>query len=376
MTIMLSEEQQLIRNIAREFAVNEIRPQIKEIDGMEEVHAKLNARIGELGFRGIMLPEEWGGLGQNLTTQVLVAEEIAKESVIMSIWAGNPMATTILKAGTAGQKEKYLRRLVTGEFSMGFGFTEPTAGSDASNIQTTAVKDGDEWVINGTKIFITGCLHRDAYLVSALTNETAPGGISAFIVERDFPGFSSGACYKKLGIHGSETGELYLKNCRVPAENMMGAENKGLHVVFHALDMGRVKAAAVALGNAVGAFEEAVTYAQQRVQFGKPISKLQTIQHYTADMLAEIEVTRAMVYHAAALADANQPFAREASIAKMWATEMGSRVTDRALQICGGYGLTEDSGMERRYRDARVLRIIEGTTEIQKMIIARTIFPK
>ncbi|MBP2665144.1 MAG: acyl-CoA dehydrogenase [Firmicutes bacterium] len=373
--MMLTEDQQLMVNIAKEFAVNEVRPRAKEIDQTDTRPDDLLARAGELGLRGIMIPEEWGGLGAGMMTQALIMEELSKEGFIGGSMCNNLGAIAINKAGTQLHKEKYLSKLATGEYHMGFAFTEASAGSDAANIQTTAVKDGDEWVLNGTKIYISS-IHADAFLVSALTNETAPGGISSFIVEKTFPGYSIGGHYRKLGMHGSDTAELYLKNCRVPAQNMMGVENKGLHVVLSSLDVGRMNIAAMALGLAQGAFNLTVEYAKQRVQFGKPLSHLQVIQHYAADMLKEIEVARAMVYHAAELADANQPFSLEASIAKLFATEMACHVTDRAIQICGGYGVIEDGGVERYFRDARILPIVEGSSEIQKMIIARKIFPK
>lgn len=372
---MLTEDQQLMVNIAKEFAVNEIRPRAKEIDQTDKRPDDLLARASELGLRGILIPEEWGGLGAGLMTQVLIMEELSKEGFIGGSMCNNLGAIAINKAGTQLQKEKYLSKLASGEYHMGFGFTEASAGSDAANIQTTAVKDGNEWVLNGTKIYISS-INADAFLVSALTNETAPGGISSFIVEKTFPGYSIGGHYRKLGMHGSDTAELYLKNCRVPAENMMGIENKGLHVVLSSLDIGRMNIAAMALGIAQGAFSLAIEYAKQRIQFGKPLSHLQVIQHYAADMMKEIEVARAMVYRAAELADANQPFSLEASIAKLFATEMACHVTDRAIQICGGYGVIEDGGIERYFRDARILPIVEGSSEIQKMIIARKIFPK
>ncbi|HWR05744.1 acyl-CoA dehydrogenase family protein [Sporomusa sp.] len=375
MAFGITEEQQLMINIAREFAANEVRPRAKQVDITDERPLDLFARAAELGLRGILIPEEWGGLGAGLLTQAMISETLAQEGYIGASLVNNLMATPILKVGTQKQKEKYLQRLASGEISMGFGFTEASAGSDAANIETTAVKDGDTWVLNGTKIFIS-MINADAFLVSAKTNETAPGGISSFIVEKDFPGFSIGGHYKKIGMHGSDTADLYLKNCRVPAENMMGVENKGLHVVLSALDIGRMNIASAALGLAEGAYERAVAYARQRVQFGKPIAHFQVIQHYAADMLKDIELVKAMIYRTASRYDAGESISRESAICKLAATEMACRVTDRAVQICGGYGLTEDGGIERYFRDARVLPIVEGTNEIQKMIIARTIFPK
>lgn len=376
MSMILTEEQELIINVAREFAVREIRPRIREIEETDERPLDLMDRAAELGFRGITIPEEWGGLGLGLKTQVLVVEELAKEGYIGGSLANNMMATPMWKAGTQEQKERFLEGLATGSYKMGLAFTEAGAGSDASAIQTTAVKDGDEWVLNGTKIWISAAKSNDAFLVSARTNESGNGGISSFIVEKKFPGYSVGAMFEKIGLHGSETGEINLVNCRVPAKNMMGEENKGLRVVLSALDCGRVIVAAIALGMAQGVFERAVAYAKQRVQFGKPISEFQVIQHYAADMLKEIQVARAMIYTTAELADAKKPYSTEASIAKLYATEMCCHVADRAIQICGGFGLTKDGDIERYYRDARILPIVEGTSEIQKMVIARTIFPK
>ncbi len=375
MAFGITEEQQLMINIARDFAVNEVRPRAREVDATDERPHDLFKRAAELGLRGILIPEEWGGLGAGLLTQAMISETLAREGYVGASLVNNLMATPILKAGTQQQKEKYLQKLASGEIAMGFGFTEASAGSDAASIETTAVKDGDTWILNGTKIFIS-MIHADAFLVSAKTNETAPGGISSFIVEKDSPGFSVGGHYKKLGMHGSDTADLYLKNCRVPAENMMGVENKGLHVVLSALDIGRMNIATAALGLAEGAFERAVAYARQRVQFGKPIAHFQVIQHYAADMLKDIELVKALIYRTAASYDAGESISRESAICKLAATEMACRVTDRAVQICGGYGLTEDGGIERYFRDARVLPIVEGTNEIQKMIIARTIFPR
>lgn len=375
MTSILTEEQELMINIARDFAVNELRPRMKEVDRLDVRPPDLIKRAGELGLRGILIPEEWGGLGQGVSTQVRIMEELCKEGYLGGSLANNLLASTLLKHGSPVHKEKYLRQMVTGESYMGFAFTEASAGSDASSIHTKAVKDGDEWILNGTKIFISS-INGDGFLVTAKTNEIDPGGISAFIVERSFPGFFTGPHYKNIGYRGSDTAELYLKDCRVPAENMIGVENKGLRIMHEALDIGRLNVAATGIGLAQGAFDRAIAYAQKRVQFGRPISDLQIIQHYAADMLKEIQVNRAMLYHAAALADAQKPFSLEASICKLSASEMASSVTDKAIQICGGYGLVEDGEIERYYRDARVLRIVEGTSEIQKMIISRNIFPK
>jgi alkylation response protein AidB-like acyl-CoA dehydrogenase len=348
---------------------------MKDVDRTDIRPQDLLDRTGELGLRGILIPEEWGGIGAGLTTQILIMETMAQEGYMSGSLVNNMGAIALSQGGTQLHKEKYLRKLASGELTIGFAFTEASAGSDASNIQTTAVKDGDEWVLNGTKIFIS-LIHSDGFIVSAKTNETAPEGISSFIVEKDFPGFSIGGHYRKIGMHGSDTAEIYLKNCRVPAENMMGVENKGLKVVLGSLNIGRMNIAATALGLAQGVFDRAVAYAQQRVQFGKPISQLQVIQHYAADMLKEIEVARAMLYRTAQMADAGEEFSRESSICKLFTTEVACRVADTAVQICGGYGLVEDGEIERFYRDARGLRIVEGTSEIQKMIIARSIFPR
>jgi butyryl-CoA dehydrogenase len=372
----LTEEQQLMVNIARDFAVNEVRPKMKEIENYESDYKQLSARLCELGLRGVLIPEEWGGLGQNLATQASITREIARESMVLAFLIGNGSAYAMMSAGTDEQKEKYLRKLASGEFGMGFGFTEPQAGSDAAGIQTTAVKVGDEWVLNGTKSFITGCNYRESFLVTAKTNETAPGGITTFIVPRDIPGFSSGAVTHNLGARGSDTGEIHLKNCRIPAKNMVGIENKGLRVAFCALDIARVTLAANALGNAESAFEKAVAFAKERIIGGQPLYKMQVIQHYFAEMKTDIEVTRAMLEHTCALGDAGLPYGTEGAMVKLYASEMGCRVTDKAVQICGGYGLVQDFGVEQHYRNARMVPIIEGTSEVQKMIIARSIFGK
>lgn len=373
MPVKLTEEQQLIVNIARDFAINEVRPRIEELETVETRPLDLLARVVELGFRSIMVPEEYGGLGLGIVTQLLVIEQVAREHPTAALMSGNSLVKPFMVAANDKLKAKYLHRIASGELVYGLGFTEACAGSDSNGIQTTAVKKGDHWILNGTKTFTTGCVTYDGFIVTAKTNETAPGGISCFVIERGFEGFSSGAPYKKLAWTSTETGEIYMKNCKVPVENLIGTENKGLHVALTTLDSARLVMAVHGLAYAESAFDKAVAYAKQREQFGQKIADFQIIQHYLADMKTEIEVARAMIYETAQKAEAGERITTEAAMAKLYSTEMSLRVCDKAIQICGGYGVTKDGGVERHFREARMLPISEGTNEILKLVISRAV---
>ncbi len=373
MSLLFTEEQELMRNIAREFAVEEIRPRAKEIDETDIFPMDLAQKAAELGFCGAGYPEEFGGVGGGLAMGCLVIEEFCKESGIGVLIGPSTVAQSILNMGTPYLIEKYAVPLIRGDIKMGMGWSEPQAGSDIANVKTTATREGDEWILNGSKTFITSSSWADAWMISAATTDEVSGkqGISIFIVERNFPGFQEGAECHKYWWRGSGTGEIFLNNCRVPASNLLGEFNKGLHVTFSVLDKGRTFVASFALGLAQGAFAKALEYSKQRVQFGKPICEHQAIQFYLAEMAMEIEASRSLIYTAAALCDSGRPFTKQASMAKLYASEAAIRVTDKAIQICGGMGLDKNFGIDRYYRDARVLSIGEGTSEMQKLIIAR-----
>lgn len=373
MAIELTEEQQLIVNIAKDFAVNEVRPRVEELETVETRPLDLLARVVELGFRSIMVPEEYGGLGLGVTTQLLVIEQVAREHPTAALMSGNSLVKPFMVAASDELKNKYLPRIAMGELVYGLAFTEACAGSDANGIQTTAVKDGDDWIINGTKTFTTGCVTYDGFIVTAKTHIDGKEGISCFVVERGYEGFSSGKPYKKLAWASTETGEIYMKNCRVPAMNMIGQPNKGLHVALTTLDPARLVMAVHGLAYAESAFDKAVAYAKQREQFGQKIADFQVIQHYLADMKTEIEVARAMIYETAAKLETGARVTTECAIAKLYATKMALRVCDMAIQICGGYGVTKDGGVERHFREARMLSISEGTNEILKLVVSRAV---
>lgn len=373
MTAFLTEEQQLMVNIAKEIAETEIRPRIKDIEAGKFPYDLLD-KMRELGFLNMMLPTEYGGLGEKMVTHVAIVEELAKENMMVAIVGNqNMIAEMLVEVATEKQKKKFFPKYTEGGSIAGFAFTEPTAGSDASGIQTTAVKNGDDWIINGQKTFISYIGACDAFLVSARTNETGNGGISAFLVEKDTPGVEVGSIFHKLGLRGSDTGELFFKNVRVPSENLIGVENKGLAVVLKVLDTARLAIAATGVGLAQGAFDKALDFVKQRVQFGKTISSFQGIQWYLAEMETQIAAARALTYEVARAYDCGEAITAGAAKAKFFASEMALRVCEKAVQLCGGYGLVEDFGLERYYRDAKVLSITEGTSEILKIVIARSI---
>lgn len=377
MDFELTKEQKMVKIAAERFAKEVCEPIAAEIDKNHRFPKETIELLFKYGFVATGFPKEYGGTGEDRLAQVLMVEEIAKEclatSSILSIHQS--AVNCIVNFGNQEQKDQYLRKLICEGVLGAFALTEPDAGSDASNIQTTAVKDGDYYIINGTKCFITNAGQADIYIVLALTEpEKRTRGITAFIVTSDMPGFSVGKIEEKLGIRGSQTGELIFDNVKVPKENIVGKYNEGFKIALIGIDYARVLVVgAQSLGLAEAAFEHAVKYAKERIQFGAPISKQQGIQWYLAEMATRIEATRWMTYHAAQMIQNRRKFTKEAAMVKYYSSETARFVTERALQIHGGYGFMNDYPLERMYRDAKITEIYEGTNEIQKIVIARSI---
>jgi alkylation response protein AidB-like acyl-CoA dehydrogenase len=375
MDFELTEEHQMIRRMVREFARKEIAPRAEEIDEADEFAWDIFRKMGEVGLLGLPFPQEYGGSGADYLSLVIALEEVARASgsVAITFDAHTSLCCEPLYLfGTEEQKRKYLTPLACGEKIGAFGLTEPQAGSDAGATRTRAVRDGDEWVINGQKIFITNGSVADVIVITAKTDpQKGTRGISSFIVEKDTPGFQTGRDEKKMGLKGSVTSELFFENCRIPAGNLLGGENEGFRQFLITLDAGRIAIAAMALGLAQEAFERAVGYAKERVQFEQPIAKFQAIQWMIADMVTDIEAARLMIYRAAWLKEKGMPFTKEAAMAKLLATEISERVCRKAIQIHGGYGYMSEYQVERIYRDQRLCAIGEGTNEIQRLVIAR-----
>ena len=374
MNFGLTREQELVRQMVREFAVNEVKPIAAEIDETERFPMENVKKMAELGMLGIPFPKEFGGAGGDVLSYIITVEELSKvcgtTGVIVSAHT-SLCASLIYENGTPAQKEKYLVPLAKGEKIGAFGLTEPGAGTDAAGQQTTAVLDGDNYILNGSKIFITNGGVADTFIVFAMTDKSqGTRGISAFIVEKDFPGFSIGKKEDKLGIRASSTTELIFENCVVPKENLIGKEGKGFGIAMKTLDGGRIGIAAQALGIAEGAYEEAVKYMKERKQFGRPLSAFQGLQWMIADMETKIEAAKLLVYKAAWLKQNKMPYSVDAAKAKLFAAEVAMDVTTKAVQIHGGYGYTKEYPVERMMRDAKITEIYEGTSEVQKMVIA------
>ena len=377
MDFVLSKEQEMARTLFKEFAENEVKPLAQEVDETEHSPRETVEKMQKLGFMGIPQPKEFGGQGCDTLTYVLCVEELSKvcatTGVIVS--AHTSLGTDpIKKFGTPEQKEKYLRPLASGKMLGAFGLTEPGAGTDASGQQTKAVLEGDHYVLNGSKIFITNGGEADVYIIFAMTDKSkGTKGISAFIVEKDFPGFRIGTKEKKMGIRGSSTTELIFENCIVPKENLLGQEGKGFSIAMATLDGGRIGIAAQALGIAEGALEETIAYVKERKQFGRPIAKFQNTQFQIADMATKVEAARYLVYRAAIAKDTKKRFSVEAAMAKLYAAEVAMEVTTKAVQLFGGYGYTREYPVERMMRDAKITEIYEGTSEVQRMVISSNV---
>ncbi len=374
MDFSLTEEQKLIQKTAREFAAREVEPIAAEIDATGRVPIENFRKMGELGLLGLLVPEEYGGSGADTVSFVLAVEEISKAcastGAMMAIHNG-VVCLPLLLFGTEEQKRKYLPDLAAGRLIGAFALTEPEAGSDAAAIRTRAVRDGDHYVLRGTKHFITNGAIADLVIVFATVDPSLRHkGITAFIVEKGTPGFSAGKEEVKMGIRGTNTSELIFDECRIPAENRLGEEGQGFKIALSVLDTGRIGIAAQSLGIAERAYEEALNYAKRREQFGQPIARFQAIQWMLADMATRIEAARLLTYNAALKRDSGERFTKEASMAKLYASETAVWVVDRAVQIHGGYGYMKGYVVERLYRDARITAIYEGTNEIQRLVIA------
>ena len=379
MNFDLSDEQQLIRETVREFAEREIKPKARELDEKGEFSYELTKRMGELGLFGMNIPEKYGGQGLDTLSYMIAVEELARVdgSHAATLAAHNSLGISpILEYGTEEQKMKYLPQLCTGEALWSFGLTEPGAGSDSRGSKTTAVLDGDEWVINGSKIFITNGASKisKGCTVQAVSGEKDGKKLfTAVLVEAGTPGFRQVPMHDKMMWRASDTSELFFDDVRVPKENLLGTIGEGSHIMLHTLDGGRLSIGAMGLGLAQGAFEMALAYAKERKQFGKPISKFQINAFKLADMATKIELARNLLYKACWLKDQGRPYGKEAAMSKLYCSEVANEVAYEAQQIHGGYGLMKDYDIERFYRDQRLLQIGEGTSEIQRLVISRHI---
>ncbi|MDX2129132.1 MAG: acyl-CoA dehydrogenase family protein [Chloroherpetonaceae bacterium] len=372
----LTENQKMIAETVRSFTQRELPPHIVlEYDEAQKLPLELVMKLGELGFLGMIFPAEFGGSGFGYLEYVTAIEELAKvdPSVALTVAAHNSLGTNhIFQFATEEVKAKYIPRLASGKALAAWALTEPNSGSDAAGMLTTAVKDGDSWILNGTKNFITNSHAGEVAVIMAITErERGNNGISAFVVEKGTPGFSAGKKENKLGMRASETGQLILDNCRIPAENLLGKLNEGFKQAMKILDGGRISIAALSLGLAEGALEASLRYAKERKQFGKPIADFQAIQFKLAQMATEIEAAKLLTMRAAALKDEGKTTTTESSMAKLYASEVAERVASEAVQIFGGYGFIKDFPVEKFYRDVKLCTIGEGTSEIQRVVIAR-----
>ncbi len=378
--MFLTDEQKMLREMVRDFAEKEIKPIAAEIDENERFPEENIKKMAKLGLLGITYPEEYGGSGMDTVSYAIAVEELSRVCASTGITLAAHISLGIAPIhyfGSEEQKKKYMPPLCTGELLGAFGLTEPNAGSDAGGTETTAVLDGDEWVLNGSKIFCTNGSYAGVIVATALTDKgKGTKGISNFIIEKDAPGFSVGKKERKLGIRGSDTVMLQLSDCRIPKDNLLGNPGEGFKQFLITLDGGRISIGAMALGIAQGALEESLRYSRERYQFGKPISAFQAIQFKLADMATEIEAARHLVYHAAKLRDAGKNYIRQSSMAKLFASEVSVRAASQAIQIHGGYGYIREYPVERMFRDAKITEIGEGTSEIQRLVIARTLLEK
>jgi alkylation response protein AidB-like acyl-CoA dehydrogenase len=384
MDFSLTDHQKLIRDTVRQFMDTEVRPLVKQLERDEKFPLDILKKIGEMGCCGMLTPEEWGGPGMDTVSYVLMLEEVARVYTAMSTALGvtnSAVQVPLLQFGTDAQKQKYLKRLATGEILGSFCLTEASAGSDAAGIQATAKRDGEIYRLNGAKTWVTNGSVAGVHIVFAKTDPDGGGvdrsavadkkGITAFLVESAFKGFKIGRHEDKMGQRSSPSVEILLNDCEVPAANRLGEEGQGLKIALTALDGGRIGIAAQAIGLAQGALDESIKYAKQRRAFGKSIGDFQAIQWMIADMQTELEAARGLTYYAAWLKDSGKPMGSAASKAKLYSSEMANRMAYKAVQIHGSVGYSRETDVERMYRDARVITIYEGTSEVQRMIIAR-----
>jgi len=375
--MFLTEEQEMLQRTVRDFAQNELKPRAAKFDQQEFIDDDILKTMGELGLMGICFPEQYGGAGMDTLCYALAVEEISRVCASTGITLASHISlgvNPIYLFGTEEQKQKYLPMLCGGKELGSFGLTEPNAGSDAAGTETTAVRNNGAWLINGAKMFITNGSTAATAVITAMTDKSkGVKGISSFVVERGTPGFSAGKKIHKMGIRGSNTTELIFENCRIPVDHLLGQENDGFKQFMIILDGGRISIGAMALGIAQGAFDEALKYSQERKQFNQPISGFQAIQFMLADMATEIEAARHLVYHAARLKDAGKSYLLQSSMCKLYASEVATRTCIKALQIHGGYGYTKEYPIERMFRDVKVTEIGEGTSEIQRIVIARNL---
>jgi alkylation response protein AidB-like acyl-CoA dehydrogenase len=374
MNFNLTEDHLMMREMVRNFAEQECAPGLEERDEAEEFPTELWKKAGELGLAGITFPEEYGGVGADYLSYGITIEELSRVDPAFGVTISahsSLCANPINIFGTDEQKNKYLTPLSTGEKLGAFGLTESNAGTDASGTRTTAVKEGGEFVINGSKMFITNGYYADTYVITAQMDKSKGNkGIAAFILEKGMPGFTFGKKEKKMGIRSSATYELVFDNVRIPAENLLGEEGQGFKIAMTTLDFGRIGIAAQALGIAQGAYEAAVKYSKERVQFGKTLSEFQVTQFKLADMALQIEAARLLVYQACQTATEHKPVSKHSAMAKLFASETCNKIATQAVQIFGGYGFSREYPVERFMRDAKITEIYEGTSEAQRMVIA------
>ncbi len=368
-------DQIALRKAVREFAAAEIAPHVSEWDENQTFPLEVIKKLGQLGYMGAIFPEEYGGAGLGYVEYSIIIEELSRVdgSVGIIVAAHTSLCSNhVYKAGTKEQKEKYLTKLTTGEWIGCWSLTEPEAGSDAGGTRTTAIQDGNDWVINGSKTFTTNAHYADLCIGMAMTDRAAARhGISAFLVEKDTPGFRAGKKENKLGLRASDTGEMIFTNCRVPESQMLGKRGEGFVDSLRILDGGRVSIAALSIGMAQGAYDAALKYSKLRKQFGRPISEFQAIQHKLVDMATRLDASRLLTYRAATMLDAGKRVTRESAMAKLFASEAAVWIAGEAVQIHGGYGFIKDYPVEKFYRDVKLCTIGEGTSEIQRLVIAR-----
>lgn len=374
MDFSLSKKEQLFLQMIREFAEKEVKPLAAEVDEEERFPIETVKKMAKIGIMGIPIAKEYGGAGGSCLMYAMAVEELSRvcgtTGVIVSAHT-SLCSSPIQHFGTEEQKQKFLPRLASGEAIGAFALTEPNAGTDAAGQQTTAVEDGDEYILNGSKIFITNAEYASVYVIIAMTDKSqGTRGISAFIVESNTPGFSIGKKEKKMGIRGSATCELIFENCRIPKENLLGKIGQGFKIAMWTLDGGRIGIASQALGIAQGALDETVKYTKERKQFGRSIAKFQNTQFQLADLEVKVEASRLLVYKAATLEDEHKPYSVAAARAKLYAAETAMEVTTKAVQLHGGYGYTREYPVERMMRDAKITEIYEGTSEVQRMVIS------